>query len=217
MQAEKTATPREKALRGRRPRSATPGREALLRAALAHFARHGYEATSLRSLALEAEVDVALVARLFGSKAELWVAVVDQLVTLQTMHLERLGQLTHLCQQQPREALQGLIQLFADLSYEIPAFAAFLMHEMSNPGERVKMLIKRLVTPFRSACTPVLQAAIKSGHLRATDPDMVFGMLISAIAVPMGGPGIVGKGPRLTAKLRDEIAREAIRMLGVAT
>ena len=170
-----------------------------------HFAKLGYEATSLRSLAAEAGVDAALVARLFGSKSKLWVAVVDQLVELQTTHLDRLRQTTRLSEKHPREAMQSLIQQFAELSYEIPAFAAFLLHEMSNPGERMKMLLDRLVGPFRLACRVVFTAAIKAGHIRVADPDLFFGMLISAVAVPMGAPGIAGKGARLTSRLRDQI------------
>lgn len=184
-----------------------------MRVALVHFAKLGYEATSLRSLAAEAGVDAALVARLFGSKSKLWVAVVDQLVELQTTHLDRLRQTTRLSEKHPREAMQSLIQQFAELSYEIPAFAAFLLHEMSNPGERMKMLLDRLVGPFRLACRVVFTAAIKAGHIRVADPDLFFGMLISAVAVPMGAPGIAGKGARLTSRLRDQIVTEATRMV----
>ncbi len=52
--------------RGRRPTGVVSGREVLLAAALSAFARNGYEATSLRTIAADADVEKALVARLYG-------------------------------------------------------------------------------------------------------------------------------------------------------
>lgn len=80
------AEPAAAVARGRRPGHATPGRELLLQAALKQFAQRGFDGTSLRSLAAEAGVDAALVARLFGSKVALWTAVVDHLVARRTAH-----------------------------------------------------------------------------------------------------------------------------------
>ena len=58
---------------GRRP--GAPGtREAILDVARRGFASRGYDATSLRSIATEAEVDPALVLHYFGSKEGLFVA-----------------------------------------------------------------------------------------------------------------------------------------------
>jgi AcrR family transcriptional regulator len=57
----------------------SPGkaREAILAAARSEFGRRGFEGATLRSIAGEAEVDVALVAYYFGSKSELFVASLD--------------------------------------------------------------------------------------------------------------------------------------------
>jgi AcrR family transcriptional regulator len=58
---------------GRRP--GTPDtREAILSAARRRFATRGYEATSLRAIATEAEVDPALVIHYFGTKEDLFTA-----------------------------------------------------------------------------------------------------------------------------------------------
>jgi AcrR family transcriptional regulator len=58
---------------GRRPGASTTRAE-ILAAARKSFAKHGYDATSLRGVAAEAGVDPALVRRFFGSKEELLVA-----------------------------------------------------------------------------------------------------------------------------------------------
>jgi len=60
---------------GRRP-GPTTSRDAILEAARRQFAEAGYELTSIRSIAADAEVDAALVVHFFGSKDKLFRAAV---------------------------------------------------------------------------------------------------------------------------------------------
>ncbi|HEY5110070.1 MAG TPA: helix-turn-helix domain-containing protein, partial [Acidimicrobiales bacterium] len=60
----------------RRARNAPATREALLVAAQELFGRKGYERTTTRELGEVAGVDPALIARYFGSKADLYLAAV---------------------------------------------------------------------------------------------------------------------------------------------
>ena len=62
--------------RGRRP-GHSGSRDAILTAAREAFARDAYAGTSLRGIAREAGVDVALISHFFGSKAGLFAAAVD--------------------------------------------------------------------------------------------------------------------------------------------
>jgi AcrR family transcriptional regulator len=61
--------------RGRRP-GGSRTREAILAAAQRQFAETGYDRTSVRSIAREAEVDQKLVSYFFGSKQQLFMAAV---------------------------------------------------------------------------------------------------------------------------------------------
>lgn len=61
-----------------RPRCAETTAAALLDAAAARFARHGYENTSVRDIAADAGVNPALIYRYFGSKEKLFVKVVSR-------------------------------------------------------------------------------------------------------------------------------------------
>lgn len=61
-----------------RRRSAEATRERLLEAAVRRFAREGYDNASLRDIASDAGVDVALVSRYFGGKDELFGQVISQ-------------------------------------------------------------------------------------------------------------------------------------------
>ena len=61
-------------LAGNRPRDATATREALLHAAHARFIRLGYDRTTLRDVAADVGVNLALIKRYFGSKEGLFKA-----------------------------------------------------------------------------------------------------------------------------------------------
>jgi len=60
-----------------RPRDAQVTRDRLLLAARSRLAAHGYDDVSLREIAADAGVDVALINRYFGSKDDLFLAVLD--------------------------------------------------------------------------------------------------------------------------------------------
>ncbi|MFC7496687.1 MULTISPECIES: TetR family transcriptional regulator [unclassified Nocardioides] len=62
--------------RGRRP-GAPDTRAAILAAARARFAEHGYGRTSVRAVAADAGVDAALVHHYFGTKHDLFVAALE--------------------------------------------------------------------------------------------------------------------------------------------
>ncbi|MFR9753602.1 TetR family transcriptional regulator [Nocardia sp. 004] len=83
---------------GRRP-GQSGAREAILAAARARFAEAGFDKTSVRAIAAEAGVDPALVHHYFGTKQQLFAAVVDFPVdpesilrTIESVPLDRLGE-----------------------------------------------------------------------------------------------------------------------------
>lgn len=60
-----------------RPRDAKATRDALLRAARCRLAAHGYDDVSLREIAADVGVNVAMVHRYFGTKDDLFLEVLD--------------------------------------------------------------------------------------------------------------------------------------------
>lgn len=60
-----------------RPRDAAATRKAFIVAARERFARHSYDEVGLRDLARDVGVDASLVSRYFGSKEDLFAAVLD--------------------------------------------------------------------------------------------------------------------------------------------
>lgn len=195
--------------RGRRNAGLESGRDALLRCALVCFARYGYEGTSLRLLAAEAHVDMALVGRLFGSKASLWEAVIEQLAQRLVVWSVPLNDLAALSRHDPRAAVIDFFEAFVNISIEMPALPAFLMHEANNPGDRHTVLATRIVGPFRSYCRPMIAAAMAAGIVRGTDPDIVLAMIFSAISIPILSPAMFVEGsPRDTDALGRSLFAE---------
>ena len=198
--------------RGRRPSGAVSGREALLRAALTAFSRYGYEATSLRTLAASADVDMALVARIFGSKADLWIAVVDHLAERQAAGREKLAALSSIAETDPAEAMRRFIRLFVEISYNGREVPAFIMQESGRPNERLDILVERLITPFRAAWAPIVDAAIRAGVVKAVHPELFMRMMFCSISMPMAPSALSPNGGDITPKMRDAIAEQAIAL-----
>src|ERR1700735_593683 len=59
-----------------RPRAAAATKQALVLAARELFGQRGFESTTIRDIGDRAGVDAALIARYFGSKADLYIAAV---------------------------------------------------------------------------------------------------------------------------------------------
>ncbi|WP_328475720.1 TetR family transcriptional regulator [Streptomyces sp. NBC_00377] len=75
---------------GRRP-GETGTRETILEVARRKFAELGYDRTTMRSVAVEAEVDAALVSHFFGSKQQLFAAAAPLPFDPETVLAELLG------------------------------------------------------------------------------------------------------------------------------
>jgi len=192
-----------------RPRTGTPsGREILLAAAMRAFARHGFEGTSLRTIADDAGVDMALTARLFGSKLDLWKAVVESLAQSQADHREHIRQIVEAPDATPSRSMVRFIRLFADISFQFPELCCFFMQEISNPGERLEMIQAVLIRPFTELSLPIVEAAMRAGAIRAQNPELFLKMLFAAISTPM----ILFRDADMET-MRDSLANEAITIL----
>jgi AcrR family transcriptional regulator len=198
--------------RGRRHGSEISGREALLGAALSAFAANGYEATSLRAIAASADVDMALVARLFGSKMELWVAVVDHLAERQAVGRQKLMTLAILAAHDPAEAMRRFIRMFVEISYHGPEVPAFIMQESGSPSERLDILAERLLCPFQKAYGPIIDAAIRAGVVKAPHPELFTRMMFCAISMPMARSALSPNGYNAAPHSLDAIAEQAIAL-----
>jgi AcrR family transcriptional regulator len=123
-----TATDATPTARSGRARDAGASREALLRAAQHLFGRKGFERTTVREIGDRSGVDAALIARYFGSKADLYIAAVaaERLGDAQPLPFEGIEEMTNAVVARtdghgPGPILQALVR--SDTSDEIRAAA----------------------------------------------------------------------------------------------
>lgn len=177
--------------RGRRQSNEISGREVLLSAAIKQFAQHGYEAASLRAIASDAGVDVALCARLFGNKAKLWQAVLDTVAdTFERQHRATFEQLDKLADSEPYQAMCRFIEFHTKFTAEQPDLAAFLLQEATMSPERTKVIQRQIIEPMQRPMLKVVAKAKAANVVSYHDPVMFLRMLVAAIVFPLTVPDI---------------------------
>ena len=138
--------------RATQPRSA-PTRRRILEAARRQFAADGYERTTIRTVAAEADIDPSMVMRYFGSKEGLFAAAASF-----ELHLPDLAALP--ARQRGRALAQNFLQLWG----HDPAgggLATLLRTAATNDGaaERIREVFREQVAPAVAAVAPDAPAA----------------------------------------------------------
>ncbi|MGE7207187.1 TetR/AcrR family transcriptional regulator [Sphingomonas sp. NPDC019816] len=167
--------------RGRPRKEEGPAPRQILDAAVAAFARHGWEGTHLRQVAEAAGVDAALIARRYDGKMGLWQAIVDDVS-------RRLEDMFADVAQGPdapaRDRLAGAVEAFVRLNLELPDLGRFFIDQISRPGVRRDYVIARMWEVYRDAMLPIVAEA--HGPARpGRDPALYVSLLLGAVAMPL--------------------------------
>jgi AcrR family transcriptional regulator len=168
--------------RGRPVCTDAGGADTLLRNARIAFARSGYEATSVREIAKVSGVDPALVAHHFGSKESLWMAVVDRIADEAAPMIAKTGSLRSRSELGLRARIEEAISILIDQVFLTPDVGMFFSTAATESGERLDVLIERLVRPFHDALVPLLADAIDAGEVPQQDPQVMFMLLVNGIS-----------------------------------
>lgn len=168
-----------KSTAGRRAGSAD-SRHALLAAARAEFAKHGFRGTTVRRIADKAGVTPAMVHYHFGDKRGLYLAMLEETAGPLLLQLEGLaaaGGSGSLC-----EALHGYMQRLRDT----PELPALLMRDvLAADGAMRETFIRDIATRGAGAMRRILQRDLDAGILRDDlDPRLALLSLISMAVFP---------------------------------
>lgn len=138
-------------------------KQAILRAALVEFARHGFEGASTRRIADLAGITPALIGHHFGDKDALWKAVASHtfgrfLARLQGRHadLEGVDDWTFL-----RMMLREYLLFFS----EEPDFFRFVFHANQGDSERLNWLVDHYMAPSGKRYMALLARAQQAGWI----------------------------------------------------
>lgn len=210
-----TATPRR--ARGRPACSEAGGADALLRSARKAFAKSGYEATSVREIARASGVDPALVAHHFGSKEALWIAVVDQIADEAAPMIAKVAALRVASDLGPRERVEQAVSILIDQVLMTPDVGMFFSTAAMETGERLDVLIERVVRPFHDVFVPLLAAAIDATEVPQQDPEIMFMLLVNGISKTVSYSHVLipfSSLPKRPKAFRQAVLTSALAMLG---
>ncbi|MFB9990429.1 TetR/AcrR family transcriptional regulator [Deinococcus oregonensis] len=163
----------------------------IIRAALAVFARSGFEAASLRDIAADAASTHSLIRHHFGSKEGVWQAVVNHAVSQYTQSLRiHLEPPSDTQSSDPVETLRSVIRSMVMVSATHSEVAKLLMREGSEDGPRLNYLLERLLQS-QGRLIPLLLEVQKLGYLKQFDPPMFLMSLLVMGDGPLALPALV--------------------------
>lgn len=189
-------------------------RRAISEAALRLFARRGFEPVSVRDVAEEAGTTHSLIRHHFGSKEQLWRAVVDaadaEYVSAMRPVLAEAAE-----EEVPEAAIAAIVRGVVRTSAEHPEIVRLLVHEGASGGERLGYILGCLV-PLREAVTELFARLRRRGLLGQFDGDALFLLLLTVGATPFAlsalSEGVLGEDV-LTEEYADRHADQILQTL----
>lgn len=145
-------------------------RELLLDTAERLFAEHGFEGTSIRMLAKESGVNVAMVSYYFGSKEKLFEALVEYRTALLQ---EKFGGPQE--SSDPWLRLEAMVLLYVDRLLAAPLFHRVLSREASlNSRPELQRAVSDILMRHVNELRKILQDGIEQGLFREVDLDLTI-------------------------------------------
>lgn len=165
------------------PRTAHPGgltSNNILEAALAVFARDGFDGASLPAIAKAASTGHPLIHYHFGSKENLWRAAVDYafgdlavgMATLQSAATDL----------SPLDALRLLLRGFAQFTARHPLHTLILLNEVRTGGDRFDWMVERHLRPLHERLDRTIEAAIEAGQVKPVPVAHLASIVVGATA-----------------------------------
>ncbi len=198
MDYKKATTERK---RGKRSaEAADETRREILAAAGRTFAAEGFGAASLRDIADSAGTTHGMIRHHFGTKDEVWKAVVDSFIA--QVAARQLPLFDQVDDDDPVDLLKAFTTQFMRQTAEMPEVAKLMLKDGSEPGPHLDYLVARIL-PVHELITPVFERVQKAGHLKQHDPESFFIFLVMLGSVPFA------LAPFTNAFYADDIASDA--------
>jgi TetR/AcrR family transcriptional regulator len=177
---------------GRPGRNRLNGALLLLQAGQSAFARHGFEGASLRKIAASAGVDPALAAHHFGSKEALWKAVIERWVLYLAPFIVELRELQKRVDISVRMRTETAFRQLISVVCEEPEGGMLLSRISAERGEKLDMLVEKLVRPYHDAFKPLLLEAMRAKVIPEQPLEMLYFMLLHAVTMSVSFRHVLG-------------------------
>lgn len=153
-------------------------REVLLDKAEELFSECGFEGTSIRLLAKEAGMNIAMISYYFGSKEKLFESLVEDRTSAIRERLKLMSDQD----ESPMVRLEEMIRLFVDRIVTRPRFHRLLLHEISiNTRPELQRRIAEVLMRNIYELRRIIRDGIDQGLFREVDIDMTILTLIGTV------------------------------------
>jgi AcrR family transcriptional regulator len=157
-------------------------RQDILVAALRTAAVKGFEGASLRDIAEAAGTTHALIRHHFGTKEDLWRAVVDFAIGKYAVeHIQVLAQQDEI---DPLQLLKLIVRNFVLLSAKYPEALKLMVNVCSTKGPRLNYFFERML-PVHRAIDPIFLKVQSEGHLEKFNSDTFFLFVLATGMTPL--------------------------------
>ena len=149
----------------------------IIAAAKSAFAAFGFQGTSTRGIADKAGVAQSLLLYHYGSKEELWKAVLDDTFAHLAAHIDPI---VHNPDQSLKELAIGVIRAFVQVCDEDPHLYRLMTLESRGPTSRLAWLTDTHLRDYFNVFVDLIAQGQKLGIIKSGDPVLLF---YSAIAI----------------------------------
>jgi AcrR family transcriptional regulator len=187
-------------------------KQTVLKAALVVFAREGFFNAKLRDMAALAGTTHSLIRHHFGSKDDLWKAVVDYGLQLHEDSLLKI--LTLRESADPVELFKDFIATYISVVAEHPELSKILLHDNSRTSPHLDYLIERQKR-LHAVIEPVFKNAQACGYFEGFDHDSFSVYVRALVETPIATRDLTNQ--LLKADIRSEkgIALHTKRVLRI--
>jgi TetR/AcrR family transcriptional regulator len=162
-------------------------RLAILNAAIAEFAEHGFEGASIRRIAKRIGLQHPLITYHYRSKDILWRAAAEH--TFTRIREEWDDRAPLLAAMSPLERLRREYRTVFEYTAAFPEFHRFMRQECLSHNPRLRWVAKTVLRPLIRRLLPQISAAQDEGLLPKVKPILFHYMMISLTATLSGfGP-----------------------------
>ncbi len=154
-------------------------KEHIMDVAVALFAEKGYEGTSIRDLAHEADVNIAMINYYFGSKEKLFVALLESKARYMREKIDAVqndASLTEL------EKLNQIIDGYVNRFLSQPAFHRVLQQELLVTNREIlHQNVIELFTKNTQDVVSIIEKGVRKKIFKKVDPPLLFASIIGTI------------------------------------
>jgi AcrR family transcriptional regulator len=161
----------------------------IMLAALEAFSVRGYDGVSLRMVNDQLGVSRNLLYQRFGSKENLWRAVLDWAFGPLLAHLESADDES----EDPIERLRAITCRFIEYSATRPYLASLATLEGAAPTDRMDYLYNNYINPVRLRFLSIFEQLRRAERIKPIPSEVLFFLITSGGTAPFGQAGLAAR------------------------